>query len=166
MLFGLFRWSWAVALSSYQRPPSAASRLRVMQQVSAAIQLRSRGQKSAANCARSSFSGWVTNWSRQRGGFDDLFISSWHHHRAIYRLKSQQTKHPPFPNPLQSHAYSPKAQPGEEGAARKGRLPLLGLFSFAEWRYYAAQRSSDRDDWWPELLEPPACTYGKVCGAF
>lgn len=37
-----------------------------------AIQLLSRGQKSAGNCAQSSYSGWVTNWSRQHGGFGDL----------------------------------------------------------------------------------------------
>lgn len=46
-----------LALLSYQRPPSAGSPLQVMQQVSAAIQLLSRGQKSAGNCAQSSYSG-------------------------------------------------------------------------------------------------------------
>lgn len=136
------RWSWAPGLLSYQRPPSAGSPLQVMQQVSAGIQLLSRGQKSAVNWAQSSYSGWVTNWSRQLGGFGDLLSSlgitgerytDWSHNKL--------TTTPPLPtSPLPS---PPCTQWAEGGAARKGWLVLLGLFSFGELRYCARVRRSD-----------------------
>lgn len=65
--------------------------------------------------------------------------------------------HPP--SILQSHTNSPKVQRDEEGAARKGWLPLLSLFSFAELRYYAAQLRPGR-----LMATKLPRTHGKVCG--
>lgn len=145
------RWGWAALVLFYQRPPSAAPPppLQVMQQVSAAIQLLSRGQKAAVNCAQSSYSGWVTNWSRQRGGFGDLLSSlgitgerytDWSHNKL--------TRPPPLRSPPYTHSHEHKLPVSKGGvgggdAARKGWLLLRGLFSLGELRYCARVRRSD-----------------------
>lgn len=87
----------------------------VMQQVSAAIQLLSRGQKSAGNCAQSSYSGWVTNWSRQHGGFGDLLsrlgitgqrYTNWSHNKLtrppppLHTHKKKNLSKPPYTHKL------------------------------------------------------------------
>lgn len=92
---------------------------RLMQQVSAAIQLLSRGQKSAVNCAQSSYSGWVTNWSRQHGGFGDLLSSlgitgerytGWSHNKLTRPPPSSPQ---PSVHPL-AGAQTPSEQRGEQ----------------------------------------------------
>lgn len=164
MLFGLFRWSRAAVLLSYQRPPSADSRLRVMQQVSAAIQLRSRGQRSAVKCAQSSSSGWVTNWSRQRGGFGDLLsrpgitcerYTDWSHNKL--------TRPPTAPPPPSTAPppHSPTQTPQKPSEDRREQL-VKGDFSSSVYFPLVRRGRSDRDDWPEQRCR--ARTHGKVRG--
>lgn len=113
------------------------------------IWLLSWGQKSAVNCAQSSYSGGVTNWSRQCGGIGDLLSSpgiickrytDWSHNKL-----TNPPAPPPPSNPPRRHVYTPSLKPlcGEEAAARKGSLLILGLFSFGELRYCARVSRDD-----------------------
>lgn len=129
MLFVLFNpdqvspnWSLQAPLS-YREPPSAlfspscsSSSRSCGRDRPLVIWLLSRGQKSAVNCAPSSFSGRVPNWSRQRGGIGDLLSSpgitcqrytGWSHNKL--------TKHP---TPRAHTHPSPKAPWREERRAQ------------------------------------------------
>lgn len=137
-LFVQFTWAEAElrALSRYRPlhlrcfPPAA------LQQEQAGGHLLSWGQKSAVNCAQSSFSGWVTTWSRQRAGIGDLLSSlgitckrytDWGHNKltpTTYTHSHTCT--------LRTHSHRRPQIPLYERAvwaARKGSLLLLGLFS-------------------------------------
>lgn len=148
MLFGLFRWSWAVALLSYQRLPSAASRLRSCSRYQRPFSW-SRGQKSAANCAQSSFSGWVTNWSRQRGGFGDLLSRP-----GITTERYTDWSH----NKLSTHplslAFHRATQTPQKSSERRREQLIKGDFPssvyFPLLNCVIMQRSADLDDWWQQ----------------
>lgn len=124
-----------------------------------------RGKKSAVNCAESSCSGWATNRSRQRGGIGDLLSSpgitckrytDWSHNKL-----TKPNTPPQIYGRTHTYTLSPKPLWGQEGAARKGPLLLLGLFSFGELRYCARVSRDDSSGQMNEMNWPPTLSVGR-----
>ena len=119
----------------------------VMWQESASGHLLSWGQKSAVNCAQSSYSGWVTSRSRQRAGIGDLLSSP-----GITFKQYTDWSHNKLNAPLHlRHTHTHQKGPSDREQLVKGHFTSSVYFPSLNCVITNGSVGKDASDWmhWP-----------------